>query len=368
MLKILFDDQMFTIQQYGGVTRYFYEVAHRLADCPDINVRIIAPLYVNSYIEGLPFLTGRRIPFFRGVNRLCAWTNARFGTRKVAGFDPDIIHETYYASHVSTIPGARRILTVFDMIHERFSPSAKKTDALMCAKKAAVGRSHHIICISENTKRDLVNLLQVNPEKVSVIYLASSLCSDSRRASLIRVPYILYVGPRDRYKNFDRLLQAYAASSRLLKDFKLICFGGGRYTGSEYARQNQLNIPAENVVQVSGDDTVLAGLYQHAGVCVYPSLYEGFGLPPLEAMSCGCSVICSNASSLPEVVGDAACLIDPYRVDEITHAMEHVLYSDSYARLLEQRGREQAMKFSWDTCAAQTLDVYRQTNSLAGLS
>lgn len=359
-MKILFDDQMFTIQQYGGITRYFYEMAHRLADRPDINVRMIAPLYVNRYIEDLPFLTGRRIPFFRGASHLCVRVNARLGTRKVAEFAPDIIHETYYAARVPPIPGAKRILTVFDMIHERFSSSVKKPDALMCAKKAAVERSNHIICISENTKRDLVNMLQVNPEKVSVIYLASSLCPDRGRASSIRAPYILYVGPRGRYKNFDRLLQAYAASSRLLKDVKLVCFGGGRRTRSEYARQNQLNIPAENVVRVSGNDTVLAGLYQHASVFVYPSLYEGFGIPPLEAMRCGCPVICSNTSSLPEVVGDAACLIDPYEVGGITHALEHVLYSTGYAMSLVERGKERAMHFSWDACVAQTLDVYRQ--------
>ena len=115
-----------------------------------------------------------------------------------------------------------------------------------------------------------------------------------------------------------------------------------------------------NVKAVNGDDAKLANYYRNASLFVYPSLYEGFGIPPLEAMGYGCPVVCSNTSSIPEVVGDAAILFDPYSLDSISNAIETVLTNNHLRSSLISRGFEQIQKFSWKKCADETLDVYKK--------
>jgi glycosyltransferase involved in cell wall biosynthesis len=171
------------------------------------------------------------------------------------------------------------------------------------------------------------------------------------------------VGGRAGYKNFEGLLKAYGARPDLQKNYDLIVFGGGTLTTQESELIKLLGIPVEKIRHVTGDDAVLGELYQHAAVFVYPSFYEGFGIPPLEAMSFDCPVVCSNASSIPEVVGDAAVMIDPASPDMIGWAIEAVLSDPVMRQSLIERGRERLKWFSWQACARQTVDVYRQVLS-----
>ncbi len=160
-------------------------------------------------------------------------------------------------------------------------------------------------------------------------------------------PFLLYVGLREGYKNFHRLLAAYSRSQLLKRDFDLVCFGGGALGGEERSRARDLGVPTARLRYVSGGDEALAQLYASAAALVYPSVYEGFGIPPLEAMSVGCPVICSNSSSLPEVVGDAAELFDPLDEDQIRSAMERVVMSEGLRKDLSERGRRRCALFSW---------------------
>src|SRR5439155_12251123 len=136
-------------------------------------------------------------------------------------------------------------------------------------------------------------------------------------------PYLLFVGNRGTYKNFDLLARTYARSDRLQREFDIVCFGGQRES-SHPARLEQLGI-ASRVQYFSGGDQVLANLYRHAFALVYPSKYEGFGIPPLEAMHYGCPVIASNAGSLPEVVADAGLMFDPNSEDDLLNKLYRLI-------------------------------------------
>ncbi len=255
---------------------------------------------------------------------------------------------------------ARRVVTVYDMIHERFPDSFSPRDRGKQIKAHAVQRADHVICISENTRRDLIETLGIPEEKTSVCYLGCSLSTRiAQNATQKRSPYILYVGHRGGYKNFETLLRAYGHSTLLKSEFRLVCFGGGAFTSREKAMIEELGILPTSIKQVSGNDDVLAGLYNTASVFVYPSLYEGFGIPPLEAMSFDCPVVCSNAGSLPEVVGNAAEMCDPRNEENIRQAIVKVVTSSDLSRDLVSRGRLRVKIFSWERCAMETLATYK---------
>jgi len=200
-------------------------------------------------------------------------------------------------------------------------------------------------------------------EKTSVIHLGSALTVSTELANeppLPEPPYLLYVGARNFYKNFAGLLRALARSPELLKSFRLVCFGGGGFTPSEKSMIASLGLPSDAVRQLSGNDRLLSKLYSHASVFICPSLYEGFGIPVLEAMSQGCPVVCSDTSSLPEVAGNAAEYFAPEDPDAMLAAIERVINSPARAQQLTALGYERVKLFSWDRCASQTLDAYRR--------
>ena len=364
-MNILYDHQIFSLQQYGGVSRYFYEIANRIAALPGNKVEIFSPLYVNEYFrhEYKVRPRGIKITPLRGSLSIISEINrimSRFLVK--SRHDVDIFHETYYTKANYCPVSAKRIVTVYDMIHEKFAEYFLDAAKVQRKKMHSVHRADHVICISENTKRDLIEICAVPKEKVSVVYLGCSLTYNINNKAYNQVsvgkPYILYVGARSGYKNFERLLRAYASSSLLIREFTLVCFGWRDFLSSEVKLMRSLNISAGSVLHMSGTDDVLVGLYGSAGAFVYPSLYEGFGIPLLEAMSLGCPVVCSNTSSLPEVVGDAAELFDPYDESSMRDAIERVVSSPKYATSLIEKGRRRASLFSWEKCARETFNVY----------
>jgi glycosyltransferase involved in cell wall biosynthesis len=252
------------------------------------------------------------------------------------------------------------VLTVYDMTYEKmrnFFPAKQKISQ---NKEYAVKRADHIICISESTKNDLIDILNISQAKISVIYLGytKKTATHLNKLNIGEKPYILYVGQRVAYKNFRRLLQAYARSPRLQKDFKLVCFGADHFSNDEINQIKELNLKPENVVHLKGDDEILNHLYSNASIFVFPSLYEGFGIPLLEAMSFKCPVVCSNTSSLPEVAGDAADYFDPCNLEEMISSIESVAFSAEKRNHLIERGLERIKLFSWEKCAEETLKVY----------
>lgn len=364
-MRILFDHQIFCLQQYGGISRYYTEIARRLAAMSNNRVEIFAPIHLNEYLsehEGAQY-KGIKIPLLFRFGRLVAMgMDTALAIPLVrTRHDVDIFHETYYYGFDYCPQSAKRIITVHDMIYEKLRKQYPSLEWRCRLKAHAVFRADHVICVSENTKRDLIDLLGVDHERVSVVYHGFEFGpSIPEKSASVGKPFILFVGMRAGYKNFKNLLRAYSHSSKLIKELSLICFGGGPFCKAERDLMRVLGIPETSVVQISGDDNLLAGLYFSATAFVYPSLYEGFGMPLLEAMSLGCPVICSNASSIPEVVGDAAVLFDPEDVDAIQESIETVVFSPDLIDSLVKRGHERIKQFSWSKCALETLRVYEK--------
>lgn len=367
MLRIAFDHQIFTSQSYGGISRYFFELSGRIENRSGtcVETAIISPIYRNEYLRKRHKelqTKGIYFPYIPKSGRIVSRINDLISPLLFDSFKPDILHETYYSLNSFGNKNIKRVITVYDMIHELFPQMFSPNDKTSEIKRVAINRAHHIICISESTKRDLIDLFGIDECKISVIHLGFSLISEKSMTCLNREhdPYLLYVGSRGEYKNFQSFIKAYSQSTLLRRECKIIAFGGGAFTKEEMALLADLDIGEGRIIQISGDDSLLEKLYRGAKIFVYPSLYEGFGIPPLEAMSFGCPVACSDTSSIPEVVGGAAALFDPYRVESITHSLEG-LYSDS--NLLEgfvQKGFEQVKNFSWDKCANDTLEIYKQ--------
>lgn len=361
-MKILFDGQIFVEQRAGGISRYCTTLAEFLNAEPGMSARIVAPLHRNEILAAsrMASVFGIGLRERRGVARLCRLA-LKLGSPIVDCLvDADIVHETYFSPKPYLAATKRRVTTMYDMIHELYYPGNQTTEH----KKAALARCDHVICISHNTKKDLCELFDFPPDRASVTHLAYQDFSGFARvmapAGVLGAPYFLYVGNRAVYKNFETLLRAFASTSQLSEDFRIACYGGGPFTESERSLARSLGLRQEALVHLVGSDDVLGAAYANAAAFVYPSLYEGFGIPPLEAMSAGCPVLCSNTSSLPEVVGDAALQFDPLDVEALRDSLIQVADSEELRRDLVLRGHVRRKQFSWEKCAAQTLDVYRQ--------
>ena len=354
-MRVFYDHQIFAFQKLGGVSRYFVELASRIHQCPGARVHIVAPLYMSKFLAsqsgaipvlGFPFTSD-----IKGAARAIEKLDSYIFRVLSEVYRPDIVHETYYSRSRTSGTSAKIVITVYDMIEELFPeyfPRSKKTIDI---RKSAFSRADHLICISENTRADLIRLYGVDADKVSVVHLGSSLIAPIHSVVAVKEPFFLYVGGRSGYKNFLALLDAFA-ESLLFKSHKLVCFGGGRLTALEQERMKQLRIPSDRIVHVGGDDELLSRYYASAEAFVYPSLYEGFGIPLLEAMGCGCPLICSSSGSMPEVAGDAAVYFDAREVQGISHAMLKVVHSSNERRQMITRGKLRVKQFSWDICAA----------------
>ena len=362
MLNILFDYQIFSLQQYGGISRYFSEIAWRIDQLETCKTTLFCPLYINSYLNNNYArynVSGRHIKPIPKTGTIMRLLNKGINHLYCTVKDFDIVHKTYFWDKYPK--GKGTIVTVYDMINELYPEFFPENDPLPSIKSKAVRHADGIICISHNTKNDLLNLIDIDSVKVFVTHLGfSTLPVSDLKYCNSKFPevYLLFVGKRGGHKNFSRMIKGFSNSPRLRDDFHILCFGDVSFSEDEKALFHSCGIEQNRVHHITGDDQLLACAYHGAAALIYPSIYEGFGIPTLEAMSCGCPVICSNTSSLPEVVGDSAELFDPYDIDNIQCALENVLYSLSRTSELINKGDKRYKQFTWDRCARETRDVY----------
>lgn len=365
-MRIAYDYQTFFLQPFGGISRYFSRLAGGIKKMGN-EVQVISPIHQNNYLKSLSCVSpnGHYMASFPPKSRpFIGLYNYLASCIQIAKWKPEILHETYYAKlGYGHIKGCRKIITVHDMIHEIYPNDFPSSDHTSKLKRSAVARADHIICISESTKRDLARLFDVSERKVSVIHHGFDLFIEeseySPQTTIAKRPYLLYVGQRGGYKNFKGFLCAVARSPRLLADFEVVAFGGGKFSTAECDFSEALGFLAHRVRHIAGDDSLLGSYYREASALVYPSLYEGFGLPPLEAMSCRCPVVSSNTSSMPEIIGDAAEYFDPNDPQDICRAIEMVVYSDSRALTLKEAGKKRLSNYSWERCSQETLEAYQ---------
>jgi len=361
-MHVLFDHQIFTWQWYGGISRYYRELIARLCHIQGVDVSLFLGWHVNEY--GLDTVQ-HNFKNYWGKKHAHQFGNVPFKLingmmlKMISGrIKPDVYHQTYY-DYIDIRTKAKRVVTVHDMIHELYPHFFPFYDMTSRRKRESIQKADGIICVSEATKGDLLNCYPSLETRVKVVYHGIDLSRQHVVDShLIDSSYVLYVGQRSRYKNFSLLFNAYAKCRRVNAHYKLVCFGGGAFSSAEEKDIAKFGLSSK-VEHLDGDDAMLTSLYKNASVIVVPSLYEGFGFPPLEAMSYGCPVLVSNTSSLPEVVGDAGIYFDPHKEDDLIDKLETLLFDETLRQKLIQAGYGQVNKFNWETCASETLQLYR---------
>ena len=364
-MRIAFDHQIFCLKPYGGISRYFVNLVQALAE-RKVVVKVFAPLHQNRYADDLlekiqNYKMISEFPF--RTKKLFTLLNQLIVRKWIAEWSPDIVHETYFSKFSSASRSYPSILTVYDMIHELFPKDFSFLDRTSSLKRIAANRAKHIICISHNTKNDLIHLFGIPDQKITVIHLGFNKEIFSKKETSLKKrfdrPFLLFVGPRSGYKNFKGLLKAVTSSKILKSDFDIIAFGGGRFSKPEIDLIRSLDYQDGQVRHISGGDDLLSLHYQSAAALIYPSFYEGFGIPPLEAMASQCPVIVSDRSAIPEVVGPAAEYFNPEKIDNIRNAIETVVYSNDRIKELISLGEQRLVNFSWEKCAEETLKVYK---------
>ncbi len=290
----------------------------------------------------------------------------------------DVFHAPHYV--LPPLTSCRSVVTIHDCIHLMFPQYLPGRGAYWYARtmlRAAVRRADRVLTVSEASKRDILRFFPVPAGKVEVVPNGIDerfYCEPSpdevarvRERYLLHGPFLLYTGNIKPHKNLERLIEAFArVRGRGLDDLRLLIIGNevSRYPS---LRRTVHRHKLHTYVRFLGfvPDQMLAILYRLARVFVFPSLYEGFGLPPLEAMASGTPVVTSNVSSLPEVVGDAALLVDPYDVEALADAIFRVLTDEALRAELVARGRARARQFSWERSVSRIRAVYREVAARA---
>lgn len=358
-MRVAFDEQIFAIQRYGGISRMFAQLARQFVLDPIEDLQVLpfdAPV-VNRYLLDHAEIS-RPLGAREARNE---WTAlAHYLTRPQTHPRCEIVHNTFYLPHgLAPVKGAKRIVTVHDMIPERLPQTRRRLDRLTL-KQRYVRQADHIICVSQATRDDLEEIYGPLRVPVSVVHhgVDSRFRPDVPKLDVFPDRYVLFVGNRGQYKDAQVLFEAFAEIAHDFPDIDLLCVGGAGLTPREIQWLTDRGI-RDRVSQRYLSDDGIASAYAHAEVFVFPSRFEGFGLPALEAMASGTPVILANATSLPEVGADAAIYFPPGDVPELSAALTRVLQDRGYRDGLIARGRERAAGFTWHAAAEKTANAYR---------
>ena len=357
-MKIYYDYQIFLHQRFGGISKYYINLINNLDS--SVEKLIIAPFHKNYYLNNQNTSVKKFIYLdtkTKNVNFISKNLNKAYTKFLYNCQTPDIFHFTYFNQKYYLKKKSSYVMTVYDLIKEKFYNEKFKNEEVNKVKYFSC--MDKIICISENTKKDLIDHYRLPSELIEVVHLGVSFDKSyiETDIKIPKKPYLLFVGERSRYKNFKNFILAYTKSSRLKKDFDILCFGANSFTSEEINLFEECGI-SQNVKQINGSDLELNYVYKNARCFVFPSLYEGFGLPLLEAMNMDCPVICSDTSCFSEITNNAAAMFDPNDIENIAHQIESVVYDEQKFFDLIIKGRNNIKNFSWQKCAEQTLKVY----------
>jgi mannosyltransferase len=356
MMNLCLDNIIFSLQKSGGISVYWAHLLEGLLQRDDCAVSVIERQDARNNLQRkvlylpeqalipdsrLPLQIARYLPLFKP----CPGTG--------------IFHSSYY--RVPFCRGMKHVVTVHDFTYERYR-SGLARHIHGSQKRLAIQHADHLICVSQSTANDLCRFFPGIPRtRISVIYHGCSPVFQPLKpvvppmlAHLKETPYILFVGDRSGYKNFHLAVDV----ARRLKAVHLVAVGGQPISATE---QEDLATRLEGRFHYMGNvsDNTLNSLYNHAFCLLYPSAYEGFGLPALEAMKAGCPVVALNSSSLPEVCGDAALLVKQ-ACPEAFAAMINLLYIETVRHTIREKAFAQANKFSWEAACLKTFDVYKE--------
>lgn len=341
-MKIVYDDIIYSLQKAGGVSVVFTELFKRIKE------NVFHYLYAsatNNFFYEESFFPNKKL-----------W-NGKFLSLKrylnphIKEKESFIFHSTYY--RICKNKNAINITTVHDFTYEYFRNDLK-SNLHKIQKRNAVMHSDGVICISENTKADLLKFYPHYKGLIKVINNGYSAGNYFYEPDIPKTKKVLFVGARTAYKRFDVCVDLV----KELKDCCLYIVGGGRLSRDERALL-EANLPGRYRETGHLSDSDLRHLYNEAFFLCYPSEYEGFGIPIVEAQACGCPVVCQKKSSVPEVAADAAVYIDS---DDFAASLEAVtrLYDSELYDSIQKKGFENVKRFSWDKCAAEVKAFYQE--------
>ena len=311
---------------------------------------------------------------FKIPNRLFDFSSQYFHYPKIDKLLDGV--DIFFSPHIFSAPVSKncKVITTFHDLsfenHKKFYSTSKNYWHFSMNPKSQAQRSNKIIAVSESTKKDLTKIYKIETEKIKVIYsgigleygiwnMESRILEVKKKYNLPE-NYILYLGTLEPRKNIIGLIKAFEILNSKFKiqnsKFKLVIAGSKGWLYEDIFKTVR-NSPVKDDIIFTGfiEDKDKSVLYNLADLFVYPSFYEGFGFPPLEAMAAGTPVITSNFSSLPEAVGNAAIMVNPYNLDELAKAMKMILTDEKLRDILIKRGLKQTKKFSWQNCAEETL-------------
>ncbi len=380
-MKVLYDHQTFELQIFGGISRYFIELLRNKSGFQvDLALKRSSNMYLvpdEPWCDGVSIredvferaLAGVE---FRGKGRIHqvlrklrlvvdpSGVNRRNSLENINRGAYDVFHPTYYDPYFLESIGRKPfVTTVFDMIHEVYPEYFFACDRTSVHKRLLCERAARIIAISNTTKTDLIRFFGIREDKIDVIHLASSLSpATPSPGKAIRTPrrYILFTGNRILYKNFMFFLQAIAGILHQDRDLCVVCTGPA-FSIDELDSFDALGV-RDQVTHVSADDEHLGELYRNAEIFVFPSLYEGFGMPLLEAFSCRCPVVASDTAIFREIGGDAVSFFRPKDPVSISDAVRSMLEDRALRDEMVKRGIERNREFSWRRTTEKTFRTY----------
>lgn len=366
-LRILYDHQVFSLQDAGGASRYHFELIRNLQSLDEIAMEVL--LGLNGSVMPFSSLQQARTRVFGyrttmkpgftryAINELLSAVTAPLRGRM------DIYHPTLYRA----LPWVRRrgvVATHHDCTHERFPHLFPNAASIVATKRRLFAQADAIICVSESSRSDLLRFYDVAQNKTHVVHHGFTPFGPGLGQGEVETstPYLLYVGSRASYKNFGLLLEAFSRSD-LSGSYRLLAVGGGAFTAQEQEQIASLQLTGSIALVPKADDATLARAYRDAALFVYPSIYEGFGFPPLEAMSMGCPVLVNRTSSLPEICGDAAFYFDSSDPDDLRQCLRTIVDDKQGIASKRKLGEQQVKRYDWSRCAHGTLAIYRQVTA-----
>lgn len=374
-IKILFDHQIFDSQRIGGISRYHFEIISRLKEYCILPVKVSK----NEYLKNADFITLENDKYsfenffpnknFKGKGKLYNIRNKVCRKKPISNKDEsirmlkeqefDIFHPTYYDTYFLKYLGKKPfVITIHDMIYEKYPELFFNFQETIENKKELIKKASHIIAVSQNTKSDIIQLYNIEETKISVIYHGSSIKEKSDLLENFKEKfgtYILYTGSRTIYKNFYFMINA--ISDYIKKNNINIVCTGSTFSKEETKIFSKLGIQGQ-IFHFFSTENELYNLYHDAAAFVFPSYYEGFGIPILESFEAGCPVVCSNASCFPEIAQDAAYYFNPKSKQEILQAIDKVLTTSSSGII--SKGFQILNQFTWEESAKKHFEVYNK--------
>lgn len=367
-MRVLYDYPSF-IPTYGGVPRYVSEILKVLQNEIEIDMSV---LYSdNTYLEQLPFVNIHHLitkKKFKGKDKIEGIINLLYSSYKIIRNNYDIFHATYSNTYIMGFSNSSYfnhikkpvVTTIHDMIYENLPEQNLLYAKNIESKKKLIYNSNHIIAVSENTKKEILEKYPINPEKITVIYHgAPSIPQKTVKNEFGK--YILFVGRRSPYKNFPFFVESIAPLLLEDQQLKLVCVSPS-FSPAEEKFLTELQI-RHQVLAISASEDLLNSLYQNALVFVFPSIREGFGIPILEAFANNCPVCLSDTSCFPEIAGNAAYYFDPKDKLSIYTTVKKVITDKELASELIKLGLKRLPLFSWAQTAKQTFEVYKNVVS-----